>query len=531
MCDDERNLGQMGENKLAEWCSHINIRCNKAGDDRCGWDFNIEFPFKASVEKKLPLDLRPPSLECKIQVKSSTRNSVNWNVKLGNMRRLVYNPNPSFILCFEYDDRFDPQAAYLVHIAEKYIERTIRRLREFSIEGIDSINDAELNKEGISISYSEKDKVSRLDGIGLRKAILDYVGENPQKYVLKKLGLVDSIGYSSGSHSMRFNMATRDPMKTLVDLSLGITKDLEIQNAVIFDNRFGVKMNTPVKEFELGILKLNPPSPSEIITVRMNLENFAEKVCFKADLFFPGWVSHIIDDKYFKLLIKHRFITFEVTPSSGEIVTRVKLPKYDEILGISEFAILGKILSLFREANNSGQKLQVEFIHPNNKDIALTISIADLDRQYSEIADVLTDLWFIIRHLDLIDPPDSTLYEILSRKKTVKAMKSILSQEKQDLRLTPLEIVDIIKCPQKIALMRIIGFVLSNKCFLLGFNIKGVLIFHDEKQEYSVIDLEIADETPMVIEKSEYDSEKIRILYEEKILVGLKNEGYDLVEE
>ena len=156
---ENRDVGTMGEAVLKKWSAEVGIVANKANQDKTGWDYLMEFPFElpASLDLHRPLDKANPPIMCLIQVKSSDQRRGRVRVSLKNWARLIFNPIPSFFLCLEFDNKSDPQQAFLVHVGEKYIYHILKRLRMLGNNA-----QVDLGKYSAYVSYSTNDSLNRL---------------------------------------------------------------------------------------------------------------------------------------------------------------------------------------------------------------------------------------------------------------------------------------------------------------------------------------------------------------------------------
>ena len=70
----DRDLGSLGESEIARWADQRGIVPNRPLKDKKGWDLMLEFPHVKSTNKfQYSLDIRPPEISCKVQVKSTDK--------------------------------------------------------------------------------------------------------------------------------------------------------------------------------------------------------------------------------------------------------------------------------------------------------------------------------------------------------------------------------------------------------------------------------------------------------------------------
>jgi len=136
-------LGKLGEKTFDAWCTSVELVANKSNEDEMGWDFYVEFPFKKSGST--PMDMQPTPIECKIQVKATRKHDKKIDIEVSNLFRLIRTLMPVFICIFEFDEKDQVISAYLIHIWEDIIGKTLKRVRELDVSG----EGDELNKKTI----------------------------------------------------------------------------------------------------------------------------------------------------------------------------------------------------------------------------------------------------------------------------------------------------------------------------------------------------------------------------------------------
>src|SRR5258708_24805929 len=127
-----RDVGKMGEKVLELWTGQVGIVCNKAGEDKGGWDYLLQLPavIPASTQV-LSLDRLPPSSSCLVQVKASDALDTP-DVKLDNWRRLADPALPAFFLLLNFAAGDGPVDAALVHLRGGQTGRAPQKLPETS---------------------------------------------------------------------------------------------------------------------------------------------------------------------------------------------------------------------------------------------------------------------------------------------------------------------------------------------------------------------------------------------------------------
>lgn len=295
------NLGLLGETEFTKLCLQVDLTTQKSQMDRTGWDFLVEFPWKP--DNLSPQDILPAPLECKIQVKSTNEQRKRESITLSNLHRLIKANIPAFYCFIEFDGKPEPQAIYLVHVGKEIIEKTLKRIRELENEG----KGDQLNKKHLSITYGDADRLADITGQSLKNEIEKHIPEGMEKYIENKNQLLNTLGFEDGKGQFNFTIISDDPIRDILDLSLGIRKELDIDNSIIHDKRFGILSKTPYIEGDGGILSLKvEPLEAEL---KFKEYKFSPGISFSAKLYISPF-NEFIPKERIKLRVESRFFEF-----------------------------------------------------------------------------------------------------------------------------------------------------------------------------------------------------------------------------
>lgn len=79
---------------------------NRSFDDRAGWDFLLEVPARAGVDKSGALDKSEPPVQVMVQVKATKARRISGiPIKLSNWQWMILSPLRYFVLIVQLDDR------------------------------------------------------------------------------------------------------------------------------------------------------------------------------------------------------------------------------------------------------------------------------------------------------------------------------------------------------------------------------------------------------------------------------------------
>jgi hypothetical protein len=308
---NSQDLGSLGETEFKRLCltaGGLTIHESQSQMDRTGWDFLIEFPFE--YNNHMPHDLLPAPLECKIQVKSTSKQRKRESIKLSNLIRLVKAQMPTFFCFIEFDEENRAKAFYLVHIGEEIIGSALKRIRELESKGLQS----KLNKHTLDISYNEADQLKNITGEELKQAIQRVVPNGPEQYIENKNQLLKTIGFEDGGYELKVTVVGKDPIKDILEIGLGIKDKIEVYESSGYHKRFGIVANTP-EIHQGGTLSLFiKPLDAKLKFLEQNLPL---GVSFGAKLYVPPF-NKFIPEESIKIRVESSFFEFIIGMNGDE---------------------------------------------------------------------------------------------------------------------------------------------------------------------------------------------------------------------
>jgi hypothetical protein len=303
-----RDVGRMGENTFETWCNSVGLVANRSQIDKTGWDYLVEFQVEHADEH--PADLAPPPLECRVQVKASDKCRRRLNVSLQNLERLVKTSIPTFVCVLEFEGMDVPQRAYLIHIGEEIIRRTLKRLRK-----IESTSGRSIHRQTLSVAYGDSEKLVATNGACLKQAIEAYIPEGADRYYQWKSQLLKTLGYERGHGYMTTQIIGTDPIGDLIDLSLGLHKSLQVKNISIHDTRFGV--DRLIRQCsEGGQISFGPAILKG--SVRFRERKTSPWIEFCANVHNPS-VNRVVPRERMKFRVETQFFEILIEPFKGTV--------------------------------------------------------------------------------------------------------------------------------------------------------------------------------------------------------------------
>jgi hypothetical protein len=237
----DRDVGRMGESEFRQWCAQCGLVPNPPSEDAGGWDFIVQFKTPPSSKAVLALDQMEFPTVFWVQVKSTdTRDAPD--ISLSNWRKLVDPALPAFVLLMNFGGGERPVEANLVHVDGDLITKVLRRLRK-----LDPADAGVLHKRTLSVAWDQTHALHELNGASLRKAIERALGPSPKRYWETKKRWYEEAGYSGARYRMQFttgSAAEQDALDRLVDVALGLSKELPSTLTGFEEIRFGIPAPT-----------------------------------------------------------------------------------------------------------------------------------------------------------------------------------------------------------------------------------------------------------------------------------------------
>lgn len=328
-----RKLGPMGESAFKNLCDRAGITCNKAHEDETGWDFFIEFPLVE--ELPVPIDMQPPSVSALVQVKATDRRAKSVQLKLTGLLRLINHRLPAFVVVFAFDGNQTPSAIFVVHIDETIIEAALKRIRTLEASGIRT-----LHRYKLSIPLLEKNKLVDVNELSLSRGIQDRVGRPFADYSRWKEDIVKKIGFGEEFGRGTFSIVAKekDPLTELVDVMLGLKRDVDVSSFSMSSIRFGIEVEHP-KIRERGKLSITP-NPVGPCTMRFK-DSLGEVVELDGKFYVPGIPE--LPAKYRKIRISSDLLDFAVL--LGDVDDKVN---FSIDLHLDNSCELGRLAKFFK---------------------------------------------------------------------------------------------------------------------------------------------------------------------------------------
>lgn len=401
--ETDLKIGTLGEQLFSTWCSSAQLGSNRSlEEDRTGWDHQIEFPY---IKTDLPRDKQPSPIQCRIQIKSTQRKDRSWSLKASVLKRLIDYSYPTFILFLEFSKDAEPivENAFLVHIDESIIKKTLKKIRQN-----DTLKSPkELYEVKVSISYNEKHLLPENSGLAFRNAVLKYVsnGDITQYQVSKRLHL-DTIGYDKFGYKFKFETTPEELNQYLTASAIGIVESIDIKNTIMFDNRFNLKNGSvEIRRSEDAKLTISP-NVIEACQLRFKESEYSPSINFDADFIsIPQVIS-----KTNKLFFRAALFSIELgdlknsdTKVSSDCKLHLTLEKsvaLDEIV---------KMFKLFHSDNGNRYLILEVYLTESKRTLELQINV---NCEFPDLHDVLDAIKVIKDSFEINGSIQTTVDEV-----------------------------------------------------------------------------------------------------------------------
>ncbi|QWV17018.1 hypothetical protein [Stutzerimonas zhaodongensis] len=407
-----RDLGLLGESVFSAWCADAGLIPNGSSVvDKTGWDFYVEFPFASSSN---PLDLHKGPCECKVQVKSTDNRKRSLQIKLSNLRRLATAQMPAFFLFLEFDGGSNAERAYLVHVGDDLIAKTLKRIRELG-EGV------ALNKKTMVIKYGDAELLPKANGHALKERILEYVGGDLAKYVSDKAGFLSSAGFEDGFGEMRFTTEGEQNLQDLIDVSIGAKGSVPVSSLRGVYTRFGIEDDNPFLNVKDGRMEMPDLSPTAVGVIRFKEDVFSVGVSFPARLYVSPFNS-CVPQEMARARVESDFFDIRLSPYTGAAT-------YNFFFGEGASAALKQfrdLLILLGLIFGSGRKLICEMEFEGYPLLEFTLACSSGEFAYKKELEALESAMRLASIFDLGSDVQISLQELIKYADVIHNMERVL---------------------------------------------------------------------------------------------------------
>lgn len=407
-----RDLGTMGESTFKLWCAEAGLIANGSQIDKTGWDFFVEFPYNTSLD---PTEIHKSAFECKVQVKSTDKNERKISITLSNLRRLITVQMPVFFVFIEFDGKNSAQNAFVVHVDNELISKVLRRMHELEQNQVKR----NINKRTMTIIYDESQRLYNLNGASLRESFSNHIGGDIAEYIARKKAHLESTGFEDGFANLTFTLG-KNNLQSLVDVSLGIEKQVEISHFTGIDTRFGIACKTPFVDIEGGKLEMPDVKPSAEGFVRFKETKLSVGLTFNARLYISPF-NVMVPHELKKMRVEGDFFDLQFA-YNGDAIYSFSFGK-DLRLEVKHFRDAVKLVDLF---SSSGKMFYGELVFEGFPKLEFKAGCKDSEFDYSKELKVLECAVKLISDFGVSEVIDISFDEISRHEAAICKLLSII---------------------------------------------------------------------------------------------------------
>lgn len=408
-----RDLGLMGESTFSLWCADAGLVPNGSQIDKTGWDFFVEFPFGSKVSTH---EIHRSAFECKVQVKATDKNERKLSITLSNLRRLITAQMPAFFVFIEFDGKECAQRAFVVHVDEDLISKVLKRLHQ--VDQSESNNN--FNKRKMTIHYDDTHILTNPSGQSLKERLLTHIGDGIEDYISRKKAHLESTGYENGFAQMTFTTNGEENLKTLIDVSLGIEKQVDVAKFKGVDTRFGIQNRSPFVDSEGGKLEMPNVKPTANGMIKFKEDKLSAGLTFASKLYNSPF-NVLVPDNLKKMRVEGDFFDLTFNPYTGYASYYFSIGEAVR-LEVKQFRNAIKLLNIL---GSSGKKIFAEFIFESLPKLEFLVGCSKHDFDFSEELKTLDCAVDILSDFEIFESVDISLEEISRQASQIDQMHSM----------------------------------------------------------------------------------------------------------
>ncbi len=193
------------------------------------------------------------------------------------------------------------------------------------------------------------------NGTCLKQAIEAHVPKGTEKYHQWKSQLLKTLGYEGRHGYMTVQISGRDPITDLIDLSLGLRKNLQVKNISIHDTRFGID-RVLHQSSEGGHISVGP-------AILKGSVHFREKksspgIEFSANVHNPS-VNRVVSREQVRFRLETQFFEILIEPFNDTVQFKV-LPEINQTrASLSALKDFLRLLCMLAAQGNEGVWMEV----------------------------------------------------------------------------------------------------------------------------------------------------------------------------
>ena len=481
-----RDVGALGESHFEAWCHHSGLVPNRVTYDKRGWDYDVSFPSQHLAS--IPIDLQPPELCCRVQVKSTDQASDYVTVRLVNWRYLVQSPLPAFFLVLEFDQGSSPARGYLVHVGRELVAQVLKRLRKHS----DDSREQRLRRT-MRLKYSTAHQLDRPTGDAFAQLITECVAD-PRKYFYTKQDWLNEVGYEDARTRLTFQFAggASEFESALVDFAIGLRARLPARMTQMTDLRFGIPVDLPVPDQTDRVIEVSELPKLDGVELRLFSKLDSRSVSFRCECYCPALMFPFIAPDRWKL----RYVAEGIEMVHDRRTSRFGFTIHGGVFGeprpLSYLVKLVRAFELFRLAESGHLRVEIDFPKAGLVDLShdsQAIAV-EADSDFLELFEGIEHCYrfFTAASIDLDSKVDAN--GILNNIEQLRQLSILLSDNPMVTATTAVRRLRDV--PVRFGMPVVLGVVLGNQVLILAGAVVGdtVLVETDRNDEFVPLEMD-----------------------------------------
>jgi hypothetical protein len=333
---------------------------------------------------------------------------------------------PAFFVFIEFDGQNDAQKTFIVHVDNDLISRVLKRLHE--IEQSDAVN--RFNKRTMTIKYDDSDMMQSLDGNCLKETLQGHIGNSMAGYVANKKSHLESTGFEKGFSQIHFKTEGEENLKKLVDVSVGIGRQVSLAGFRGTYTRFGIVSKSPFVESKGGSLEMPNVEPNAQGSVIFKEDNLSAGMSFKAKLYISPF-NAMVPERLRKVRIEGDFFDIKFNPFTGDATHSFSFGEGVR-LEVVNFRNALKLLSLLTTAK---KQLQARFLFENFPVVEFTVGCKDYEFNFSKELNALESAIKILSNYVITDCVDISFAEVSQYETEICQLEGLINSSHGQLRV------------------------------------------------------------------------------------------------
>lgn len=418
-----RDLGLMGESIFSLWCADAGLIPNGSQIDKTGWDFFVEFPFSSMNES---IEIHKPAIECKVQVKATDKNKRKIQITLSNLRRLITAQMPAFFIFLEFDNLSTAQRAFVVHVDNDLISKVLKKLH--SIDQSDKDN--KFNSRKMTIHYDDSHLMKETSGTCLKDVLIKHIGDDLSSYVAKKKSFLETTGFEDGFSQLTFTTEGEEDLKKLIDVSIGVEKEVDISVTQATDTRFGIVSKSATFDEDKAKFLMPELKPTSKGVVKFKEEKLSSGLVFESEIFISPFNS-MVPKEFRKMRVQGEFFDLKFNPFTGDASysfsfgegVRMELRKFRDAV---------KLITLL---SSSGKNLFAELKFEGFPKLDFGVGRKSQEVDLNEELKALEAANNLAKDFEITEPIDISLEEVIKYKLVICQLAGLVEQKPKGFKI------------------------------------------------------------------------------------------------